>query len=407
MRPDRHVRRLAAALLVTAAAALPATLQAAPGDARSPAIPIYDDADWSVQMHRVASDPAGNFVVAWVELAPGTPSRWYARARAFRPDGTARGPTFTINPAHPMAYGWGPFAIAMDGTGALLAAWSTASTRLLARRLTATGAPLTPALELPGSGDGCDAVDIGGSPTGSFAVAWSCGAYGSLGAAFYSVFRASGKPIVSRQNLASPVPTTTAGNLFGSDFEPQLQVGENGFTALWRRHVPSSSYGVGQLLARSFGPSGVPLGLETIVLEGLGWPPDGKLGGGKLGNHLVAWGGGYGITPPQPVWLQRYDVLGQPREAAVPRHAEQLGCTDDDGDVLLVQRSGDHWGVQLLTRGLAPRTGVLALPFPATVLGTMDVACDADGDFVVAVRTAEKVDGDWRFDLQVQRFAAR
>jgi len=120
----------------------------------------------------IASDPAGNFTVAWWSMPTAPGSRPVIKAQRFAADGTTRGAAFQVDAG--TADSVDAPTVAVDGAGRLLMAWTTLAGQtpnVAARRYDANGTPQ--------GGEFLVSVDPGFGPRsaartdGTIVVAWT------------------------------------------------------------------------------------------------------------------------------------------------------------------------------------------------------------------------------------------
>jgi hypothetical protein len=171
--PARHMLRRCAirSALCALALPLPGPALAERGEPLGPRIEVGAGS----ALPAVASNAAGEFVVAWREIAGGP-----VMARRYAADGTAAGDAFVVgfNPSERAP------AIAMNASGAFVISWTTPRTqvlpllvggtvrpgRVLARRYAPGGVALGEAFEVAAEGDEADvAID----DDGDFVIGWA------------------------------------------------------------------------------------------------------------------------------------------------------------------------------------------------------------------------------------------
>lgn len=373
-----HRRAARAALLVSFLVALPAL--AAPGDALF--APVAVGGGTSAVEALAAAD--GSFVTV---LATPVAGGYVVDAQPWTATGVPQRAPFRLIPA---TVPYQSRAVALDATGALLAAWTTPAGAVMARRVSRNGAALTPVVQVTPSG-ACGAPAIGGGSSGQFVVAWSCSK------AEYRVFRASGAALTPRLPLASDPPAPVGGA--GHDTNLRLVADPAGsFAVYWERRWYDPPYGAQNLLVRSFNAQGLPFGTETLIAglpEIAAWQQ--AMDRGTGGRYVAAWrySSDFAIVP--------LDRLGRTGGSInYDDYGDHRLCMDAANRTAVSTLAGGAVTVQAFTWEGALTGASLALPLPGgadTAVSALD--CDAAGNLLFTFqRVAGGATEQW-----VQRFA--
>ncbi len=270
----------------------------------------------------VASDASGNFIVAW---ASGWQDgyAWGIFAQRYDGSGTPLGSEFRVNgfttgeQRAPRAAGdaAGDFVVVWQSAGQDGSGWG-----IFGRRYDASGTPLG-AEFLVNTHTGGDQMGpvVASSPAGSFVVAWTGnGQDGSATGIFAQRYDVSG---VSR-GLEFQVNTYTT----GEQIMPSVAVDAAGdFVVAWYQAGASGHAGVfGQRYNSSGMPRGGEFRVNTHTTGGQSLP---SVASDATGNFVVAWEG-TGLGDNQGVFAQRFGGL-QPVGLAVD--ASSSSGSDGDG----------------------------------------------------------------------------
>jgi hypothetical protein len=234
---------------------------------------------------RVATDPAGNFVVAWGGAGPGDTSGVFLRR--YNASGTPLGGEFLVNTfTTSRQY---PGSVAMDASGNFVVAWKDeggqdgSSSAVVLRRFNSAGGPLAGEYVVNTYTTGAQFdPDVAYGGNGNFVVVWnSSGQDGNLGT------------IVGR--LFDPAGTALTGefvvNQYTNSYQgsPSVAMDARGsFTVTWRSSFQDGSdLGV---YAREYDEAGSPLGAEfrvnTYTTDGQRVP---AVASNLDGDFVVTW----------------------------------------------------------------------------------------------------------------------
>jgi len=302
-----------------------------------------------------ASDPDGNFVVAWSNTSEdGNLAGVFAQR--FAANGTPLGAHFRVN-TYTTGSQYAP-RIGMDGSGNFVVVWQTTADEdgngrgVAAQRYAATGAPLGSAFRVNTytSGDQ-DRTKVSMSSSGDFVVVWRSKNQDGVFSIFGQRYDSGGAPLGSEFRVNEHTDAYNG--------EPAVAAASSGgFVVVWRTNYASSGDDV---RARRFSAAGVPLASEfqvnTTTAGYQDWVSIAALGNS---GYVVVWGGG---GKDKLVLGQRLTSVGTPL--------------------------GTEFRVNTYTSGHNY---------------FLDVAANGDRKFVVAW-TAANEDGDG-FGIYAQRFAA-
>ena len=255
----------------------------------------------------VASDAAGNFVIAWTSVQDG--DSYGVFARRYASSGTPLGGEFQVNTHTPNVQR--EPAVASDAAGNFVVAWPSSSQDgsgfgVFAQRYASTGAPLgaefrvntfTPDYQLSPA-VACD-------PAGNFVIAWAsrnqdgsgfgiyAQRYASTGAPLGGGFRVS--TYTPNHQLAPRVASDAAGNFvisWGSDTQDGSNRGA---------------------FAQRYASTGAPLGGEFQVNSyTTGYQSGGSVASDTAGNFVVTWRSGGQDGSGLGIFGQRYSSTGTP-----------------------------------------------------------------------------------------------
>lgn len=256
----------------------------------------------------VAMDEHGCFLVAWSDRDGLDGDGMGVFARAFAPDGTARGPDFVAS-EQVLESQWEPFAAARPGGGFVLGWTGQDDGDAYLRLFACDGAPLSSeiaanAWDANAQTDPVPAV----ARDGTLFVAWiDFGGLGGPGTGtniFARSFDAGGVPL---QPLEFPV---NSGSLAGEQREPKVAAdGLGRFVVVWEDRQLDA--GGTDIFARRFDVTGAPLGPEFQVNASA--PGDQvfpAVACDWVGNFVIAWedrAAGAG-----DVRARRFDAAGAP-----------------------------------------------------------------------------------------------
>lgn len=299
------------------------------------------------QTPSVAADGAGNFVVVWTSLGSDGPDNdsLSIQGQRFAADGTPAGAPFEVNGS----YSTGPQhepRVARTPTGIFVVVWSTAPYQLgesiEARRFGGDGTPAGDAFSVDASTSTyLVRPDVAVDSTGAFVIVWeerlSPNADSFIRGRRY---RADGTPIAAPFSVGS-LPG-------GHDGSPAIEIApDGGFVIAWEGWGPEPADFSLDIQAQRFGPDGSSRGPQFTVNTYTTYPqfaPSLAISGD--GRFIVAWHG--------------------------------LGSTGTDTDHLSIHArrfaangAPDGGAFQVNTHTTGPQISV-------------DVAAEADGDFVVS-----------------------
>jgi hypothetical protein len=250
----------------------------------------------------VATDSAGNFVVAWASSGGygGAPADVFGQR--FASDGTPLGPEFRVN-----TYTSGSQAVpvvATEPAGGFVVVWGgegpgDSTSGIFAQRFSSAGAPLGPEFRVNSyTTEFQFAPSVAADAAGNFVVAWSSGGYGGPPANILGQRFASGGTPVGAEFQINTYTT------YGS-YRPVVAGDPAGnFIVVWdgvRLDDPN-----GGISGQRFAGAGTPLGPEFRVNNTTtDFQFAASVAADSAGHFVVAWNssGGYGGAPP--------DVLGQ------------------------------------------------------------------------------------------------
>ncbi len=257
----------------------------------------------------VASDAAGNFVIAWTSYIQEGSDRGVF-AQRFDASGAPRGAEFLVN-----TYTTGTqlaVAVASDAAGDFVVVWYSAGEDgsglgVFAQRFDATGARLgaefqvntyTTGTQSPGS--------VASDADGNFVVAWSSeGQDGNSWGVFAQRYDASGTP----RGAEFQVNTYTTDR----QYTPSVASDAAGnFVIVWTRSGVSTS--TRDVFAQRYDSTGTPLGAEfrvnTYTTDAQSAP---SVASDASGNFVVSWTSGLEDGSGYGVFAQRYDATGATR----------------------------------------------------------------------------------------------
>jgi hypothetical protein len=228
-----------------------------------------------------AADAQGNFVVAW-ESYDG--SVWDIRARRYDASGRPRGPEFRVNT---MTTGWRHFpVVASDRAGNFLVAWTGRGAGdaqgIFARRFDPTGEPLGPEFRVNTYVQWSQVQpSVAADASGRFVVAWSGPGDGDIDGIFARLFDGAGQPI-GGDFLVNTYTT-------GGQAQPAVAADASGrFVVAWYSYGPDGD-GSG-IAGRRFAETGEPWGPEFLInTDTTGNQREPSAAMAADGGFLVAW----------------------------------------------------------------------------------------------------------------------
>jgi hypothetical protein len=229
----------------------------------------------------VATDAAGDFVVAWKYWAGEGTSEYGISARRYDAAGRPFGEEFKVGGAAPT--GFGP-SLASDAAGDFVIAWTggdapTGYSDVRARRYDAAGQPLGDAFPLYIGPRGADPPAVAMDRGGDFIIAWTW--FGGSSTDIYARrYDAAGRPL-GEAFLVTPNP--------GLQSYPAVAADADGdFVIAWHNQDaggPSSSVN-----ARRYSASGAPLGGEFRVnTTTAGFHARPSVASDAAGDFIIAW----------------------------------------------------------------------------------------------------------------------
>jgi hypothetical protein len=256
----------------------------------------------------VASDPAGNFVVAWSSYGQDG-SGYGVSGQRYDASGVPRGSEFQINTFTP-SFQRRP-SLASDAAGNFVVVWLSqgqdgSEWGVFGQRFDASGAPRGSEFQVNTYTTGYQyGLAVASNAAGNFVVVWSSyGQDGSYNGVFGQRYAATGVP----QGSEFQVNTQTS----SAESDPSVASDAAGnFVVAWQSYgQDGSAFGV---FAQRYDSSGVPQGSEFQVntyTTGQQWFP--AAASDAAGNFVVAWfsdgldGSAFGV------FAQRYDASGAP-----------------------------------------------------------------------------------------------
>jgi hypothetical protein len=280
-------RRLFFVLLagLCALAPLPATAAQVVPD--SPIFQVSPPSPNAYEYPAVAAQGDG-FLVIWTSEEPGAggegeeAENLSVLARRFSAAGEPLGEAIQINQT-PGSDEIERLSVAVDADGTALAVWQgagdgtvEAGSRVVARRLDATGAPLGPEFEIDPNGEDPQAASLGG---GRFVVVW-----GTPRELFHQ--RVLGRLIGASGDPESPAFQVNSGQGWISQSDPAVAADSHGrFLVVWARGNRTLGLDLG---GRFFRPDGTPEGRD-VELVGVRYASKPAVAFTPSGDILVAW----------------------------------------------------------------------------------------------------------------------
>jgi hypothetical protein len=250
----------------------------------------------STYLPDVAADAAGNFVIAWSDVAAATGNT--IQARRFDPAGVAFGPPFILSTTVPATRARRP-AIAPGPRGASIAVWENldaldgSGIGVFGRRFDASGNVLGAAFQVNTYVTSDQSYpDIAADAAGNYVVVWS--STGQAGVPterdiYAQLFDAGG----ARRGIEFRVNTYTTYN----QHRPSVAAAAAGsFVVVWEGLGQDGGYGV---IGQRYAVDGTKLGAEFVVNTSN--PGDDRypvIAADPAGNFVVAW---LTTRPGQPV----------------------------------------------------------------------------------------------------------
>ena len=251
----------------------------------------------------VAVAPSGDFLVVWSRaISQAPPGPFDVLARRYDSAGVPQGPEFLVN-AYTTGYQASP-AVAADRAGNFVVVWSSLypgsnGVDVIGRRYSASGEPLGLQFRVntytPGYQFG---PAVATDPSGNFVVAWSSDSSGNPPepGLFAQRFASGGAPIGPEFRVNT--------NTMGAQDEPAIAVdGGGNFVITW--HEPT--FGTGDVFGQRFSSLGEPSGPEFRVnTTTTGWQRNASVASTPGGVFLVTWDSGPNGLVPDDVYGQRF-----------------------------------------------------------------------------------------------------
>lgn len=261
----------------------------------------------------IAMNANGQFVVAWTTPSPSTGFPAIAVKR-FQANGAAVAAETVIHSNVSSNDRLGNIDIGMDAAGNFVVSWDYGDIRALewqdvyARRFNASGAPLGATFRVNTYiNGGQNANQIAMSDAGAFVIVWNGPLPDATGwGVFGQRYDAAGVP----QGSEFRINTQAANNVAeGLDIAPTPN---GGFVVAWHHDRPPNGSVLPQIVARSYGPTGLPLEQEFAVSQATNdWPIAARVGVDRNGNFVVSWfQQNYSATIPFRVVARRYTPSG-------------------------------------------------------------------------------------------------
>jgi hypothetical protein len=268
----------------------------------------------------VASDSSGNFVVVWESRGSGggDTAGKSVQAQRYNASGSAIGGQFqvntftTLNQAAPSVASdpTGNFVVAWDSSGSLGS--DTSQTSVQGQRYGASGSPAGGQFQINTfTSGGQYAPSVASDSSGNFVVVWeNFGVASATSAVQGQRYDASGSPIGSEFQVNS---YTT-----GSHFNPSVASDSSGkFVVVWTSHLSAGSDSSGySIQGQRYDASGLQIGgqfqVNTYTTAN---QRHASVASDSLGNFVVVWesnGSAGGDTAGYSVQGQPYDAAGSP-----------------------------------------------------------------------------------------------
>ena len=362
---------------------------------------------------RIASDPNGNFVVAWEDVA--TDGDFFGVfAQRFNSAGEPQGSEFQVSTVSSGSQ-YTP-AIAMDDDGDFVIAFVnvdgdgiSGNYDVYARRFASDGTPQgSEFLVNTGTVGKQRYHDVAMDSNGAFVITWA----GDTDGDGYGIFAQR------FNNAGNPVGGEFAVNTFTADFQYSTAVAmdnDGDFVVAWESyHTPEAS-----IFARRYDNAGVAQGAEFQVNT------DEEYLKGYLdiamdndGDFVVVWESYYQDGAYYSIYGQRYDNAGTPQGGEFQintdtqyYHRNPAIGMDSNGDFVVAWTDygldGDYYGVYAQSynnAGVAQGANFRVNTQTANYQSSPDVAMDSDGNFIIAWSSYEQ-DGDG-YGIFAQRFAS-
>ena len=269
-------------LLCGALAPLPLCAQGNPVTPASPIFQVSPPSPDASEYPAVAAQGDG-FLVIWTSGEPVADDEDIAvLARRFSATGEPLGDAIQINQT-PVSDEIERLSVAVDAGGTALAVWQgagdgtvEAGSRVVARRLDATGAPAGPEFDIDPNGEDPQAAPLGG---GRFVVVW-----GTPRELFHQ--RVLGRLIGASGEPEGPTFQVNSGQGWISQSSPAVAADSHGrFLVVWARGNRSFNLDLG---GRFFRPDGTPEGRD-FELVGVRYASAPAVAFNQNGDFQVAW----------------------------------------------------------------------------------------------------------------------
>jgi hypothetical protein len=253
----------------------------------------------------VACDSSGNFVIVWNSSGQDG-SQYGVFGQRYDSSGARIGPEFRINTYTTATQNQS--AVASDGAGDFVVAWVSngqdgAGNGVFGQRYASSGSPLGPEFRVNTYTTGAqDRPKIASDASGNFVVVWQSPQDGAGSGIFAQRYASSGAPLGSEFR----VNTYTTNN----QKYPAVAADASGnFVVVWQSPGDGSSYGVfGQRYASSGAPLGPVFRVNTYTPTFQGYP---AVAADASGNFVVIWQGDQPGSI-EDVFGQRYVNTGAP-----------------------------------------------------------------------------------------------
>ena len=349
----------------------------------------------------VASDSAGNLVVAWTS-AQQDGSATGVFAQRYASTGTPLGGEFRVNTLTTSFQGQP--SVASDSNGNFVIAW-TSGQQVFAQRYASTGAPLDGEFQVSVS---AQFPSVAMDTAGNFVVAWRSNQDGSSYGIFAQRYAGTGVPLGAQFRVNTYTTGTQSSPSVVSD-------SAGNFVVVWQGNSQDGgSYGV---FAQRYASDGSPLGGEFRVNSYTTfYQRSPSVASDSAGNFVVAWHSATQDGNGSGVFAQRYASTGTPLGGEFRVNTFTLGyqvapsvASDSGGNFVVAWQSYNQDGsgpgvfAQRYANTGAPLGGEFRVNSHTTgYQRAASVAADSAGDFVVAWESYNQ-DGD-DFGVFAQRY---
>jgi hypothetical protein len=253
----------------------------------------------------VASDSAGNFVVAWASNQDGSYSGIFAQR--FASTGSPLGGEFRVN-TYTTGYQYNP-AVASDAVGNFVVTWHSfpqdgSSYGIFAQRFGSSGVPLGGEFRVNSYTTGVQSYPvIASDPAGNFVVVWnSLNQDGNSSGVFAQRFANTGTPLGGE--FRANTYTT------GGQFSPSVAIDSAGALAIAWESAQDDEIS-GGIFSQRFASTGAPLGVEFRVnTYTTNQQFDPAVSSDSSGNFVIAWSSNGADGDGNGIFAQRYDSAG-------------------------------------------------------------------------------------------------